>query len=125
MKRLYPLIKDAISRFNEEQTIALGGALYDVATTTAMRSIISEMRHRWPETPELLLLSYDIRCDGSFGYGPISDLLDRAATLAAELPRERQQRILDEIRTRRAGIPEISNLAEMMLEFMEREGIDL
>ena len=126
LKRLYPRFsKKALKPFNEEQMIALARAMVGVVPFSKFRNIVNTMRDLWPESPELAIVHYDVIEEGGYGWGPPTDLLDEANELAAGLPRERQQRILEEVQARRDDEePEVGNLAEQMLDFLESEGID-
>jgi hypothetical protein len=127
LKRLYPhFSKKALKPLSEEQVIALAHAAFGVVPNSKYRDLVYTMRDQWPKSPELVIAQYDVHnTRQSYRWGPgLSYLLDEASELAAGLPRERQQRILDEIKERRAEEPEIGNLAEQMLDFLESEGID-
>ena len=128
VKRLVPRFsKKALKPFDEEQSIALGRAMLGVVPFAKLRSIVVALRDNWPDSPELALLEYDVRNEDPYNYGLAGPmhLLEEASDLAAELPRERQQRILEEVQARRDEAPEVESLAERMLEFLENEGIDL
>jgi tetratricopeptide (TPR) repeat protein len=126
LKRLNPrFAKKALKPFHEEQMIALGRAMVGVVPVSKLRDVVHSMRDLFPHSPELAIVHYDVLEQGHYGWGPPVHLLEEASELAAGLPRERQQRILEEVQARRVNDTEVGNLAEQMLDFLESEGIDL
>jgi tetratricopeptide (TPR) repeat protein len=106
VKRLLSMFsKKALGRFTEEQLIDLGKAGLVILPTAPLRRIVMAMRSLWPDSPELALVQYDAQLKDPYGYMPDLLLLEEANELAGSLPRERQQRILEEVKTRRAEVP--------------------
>jgi hypothetical protein len=120
----------SLEKLNEAEVLALAKSLQPIAPPALRHKVFFHGLARFPRNPSFVLLQYDDELDrtGGFGiFGPspfLLDMLDRARRLAADLPRERQQEILDEIAERQTALDMSSRAGDIFGRFFGGQNND-